>query len=97
MILFDTFLNPLLATFDPDTAATVNFPLGAVASQAQLTAAVGSISYPAGSSMLSIGLKKIRTQVFNTNNGARNSSSIPKVLVVITDGKAQNEFEPLVC
>ena len=87
----------LAAPFDPSTAATVNFPLGAVSSQTQLTTAVNSIPYLAGSSMLSVGLQKIATQVFNTSNGARPSSAnIPRVLVVITDGKAQYQFEPLV-
>jgi hypothetical protein len=47
--------------------------------------------------MISIGLKAVAQQVFNVNNGARNSTSgVSRVLVVLTDGQSQYQFGPTV-
>ena len=83
-----------VATFD--SLANLRIPLNAHFVHSNLRDAINTnVSYDAGVTKMSLGLQLIRDEMLNVENGARPlSASVPRVLVVMTDGEATTGFEP---
>ena len=91
----DCRCSPPGTPYNISSAASVNFKFGDINGQSALQAALNNIAFPNGGTMLSVGLSAVASQVFSVANGMRPlTANIPRVLVVLTDGKSQYQFEP---
>ncbi|KAM5158018.1 collagen alpha-1(XIV) chain [Mantella aurantiaca] len=69
--------------------ARTEFKLNSHKSKASLLAAINAISYKGGNTKTGRALKHVREDLFTVESGMR--KGVPRVLVVITDGRSQDE------
>lgn len=87
--------NSQLGIVTFSNGARVDFHLNEHHTAPALLAAIDQIGYPQGATHMSTGLNTARTEMFTEVNGMRNSTlGIPRVTIVLTDGRASNGYEP---
>ncbi|KAM4027456.1 collagen alpha-1(XIV) chain isoform 2-T2 [Anomaloglossus baeobatrachus] len=69
--------------------ARTEFKLNSYKSKESLLAAINSISYKGGNTKTGRAIKHVREDIFTVESGMR--KGVPRVLVVITDGRSQDE------
>lgn len=64
-------------------------------SQGSIVQAMMAVEFPQGGTQTSLGLQHVRKNIFNADNGMRPAGEgVPRVLVVLTDGMANDGFAP---
>jgi hypothetical protein len=84
-----------VVTFSTDVV--VNFKLNDLVTREEVLAATKAISYPRGNTYTSLGINAVRTKLFVEEAGMRPiASGVSRVLIMLTDGKANLGYEPYV-
>jgi collagen type VI alpha len=73
------------------TKTVAEFRLNSYYTKSQMKQAVDGIRYQSGWTYTAEALKFLRSHIFTTDAGMRDNVGIPKVLVLLTDGKSQGE------
>jgi len=56
---------------------------------------IDAITFPNGATHMKTGLEQVERQVFTLSDGMRPfADAVPRVLIVLTDGKSNPTFEP---
>ena len=80
-----------LSTFSSSSSYTSHFYLSNYTKQSDYLSAISRVSYAGGSTFLGEALEEILTDQFNEERGLRPEvDGVPRILIVLTDGKSQD-------